>query len=111
MIDRYTTWVPNVFLWELGQLPHYHVYLASHFIEHIRERELLLLLKAIPQHGRFLAFSAPLPEEGPTDWAGYHGSHILEVGWDEVGRIVERHEWAPILDLWTPGFRAWRREV
>lgn len=94
---RYVTWVPDSWVWD-ADLPPSNVVVASHVVEHMRQREFELLLLNLPETVRYLALVAPLPEQGPTDWNGYHGSHILEVGWDTITHLLHYHGFEVVED-------------
>lgn len=57
------------------------VFVASHVIEHLSFADLRKTFDATA--ARWLYVQSPL-EEGPTDWTGYEGTHILEVGWAAI---------------------------
>lgn len=81
---RYVAAVHDQFVWNIN-LPDADVLVMSHFIEHIRMCHLSILLSRLPPSIRWLLVQAPLPEKAEDiDWSGYHGSHILEVGWEEL---------------------------
>ena len=81
---KYKTWIPDSWVWDV-ELPPANVVVASHFIEHIKADQLFMLVQNLPETIRYMALVAPLPvsAEG-NNWDGYHGSHILENGWDQV---------------------------
>lgn len=54
------------------------VFVASHVLEHLTLADVRRTLEATD--AAFAFVQAPLAD-GPTDWRGYRGSHILEVGW------------------------------
>ncbi len=60
------------------------LFLASHCIEHLTADDLDRTLRATSAKQLFL--DAPLAD-GPTDWHGYLGTHILEVGWRGVDEL------------------------
>ena len=63
-------------------------FVATHTIEHLRAHEVDKLVSKLRVAACLI--EAPLAD-GPTDWTGHPSSHILEVGWDEVDLIFERH--------------------
>lgn len=81
---RFEALIPSDFLWNI-ELPKADVFVSSHTIEHIRVAELDKLFSKLPV--KYIALQAPLGDEG-TDWAGYYGSHILEVGWNTVIELL-----------------------
>ena len=54
------------------------VFVASHVLEHLRQIDVAATLDATKARWVFIA--APLAETS-REWGGYHGSHILEIGW------------------------------
>ena len=107
---KYKTWIPPDHPWNM-ELPPSNVVVASHFIEHIKQQEFELLLINLPETVRYLALVAPLPESGPTDWGGYHGSHILESAWGEIVRLLKYHHnfFEFIGDLSQKDFKVFKR--
>lgn len=86
--SEYATWIPKDFVWRV-ELPPANVVIASHFIEHIRAKHLDCLFENLPATTRYLGLQAPIPEDATAhDWTGYHGSHILEIGWKQVGALL-----------------------
>jgi hypothetical protein len=65
------------------------VFVASHTIEHLTGEELEKLFSVLDVE--YIYLDAPLPESGPVDWKGYEGSHVLELGWDEVSSMLSRN--------------------
>lgn len=71
-------------------------FVAMHVIEHVKAIELARLVAQL--RVRECLIESPL-EDGPTDWSGYSGTHVLELGWDGVDGLFERagfeitHEW------------------
>ncbi len=57
------------------------LFVASHVLEHLKLRDVLATFDATDC--RWMYLQAPLAEE-PTNWRGYRGSHILEVGWEWI---------------------------
>lgn len=70
-------------LWEFDAVTA-DAFVATHTIEHLRARELEELVPKLKVKACLI--EAPL-REVPTDWTGYFGSHILEVGWDGVDAL------------------------
>lgn len=85
--DRYEPLVPADFLWNI-EIPNADVFVSSHTIEHIKVAELDKLLSKLPV--KYIGLQAPLADEG-TDWGGYYGSHILEVGWNTVIELLREY--------------------
>lgn len=85
---KYTSWIPDDFVWRV-EMPPANVVIASHFIEHIRGAHLAALFERLPATTRYLGLQAPIQEDTMDhDWTGYHGSHILEIGWQQVGGML-----------------------
>lgn len=82
--SRYKATIPPDFLWNID-IPPADVFVSSHTIEHIKIEQLDKLFSKLPV--KYIALQAPLGDEG-TDWAGYYGSHILEVGWNTIIHIL-----------------------
>ena len=62
------------------------VFVACHTIEHLTARELELLFSVLLVP--YVYLQSPLKFE-PVDWAGYPGSHILEIGWNGVAELLQ----------------------
>lgn len=106
---RYTTFVPKNFPWNV-ELPPANVFVAAHFIEHITRNDLDMLIQNLPDTVRYIALEAPISENGNgIDWTGYHGSHILEIGWKQVTRLLMNNGFLPIDQLSIDDFRAFYR--
>jgi len=103
---RYRAIVPSAFAWELDQLPDHNVFVSSHAIEHIRAAELEQLLAKLPRKVTYIGLQAPLAD-GPGDWSGYYGSHILEVGWKQVGAMLQVSGFAEFVNQGE--FRGYKR--
>jgi hypothetical protein len=75
------------YLWNRGAVTG-DVFVACHTIEHLRARQLDQLFRCL--RTRWVYLEAPLDDE-PTDWAGFEGSHILEIGWEGVEELLNLH--------------------
>jgi hypothetical protein len=85
---KYHVWVPPDFAWLVTLTP-CNIVIASHFIEHIRTDHLAAIFSSLPRSTRYIALQAPIEEDTVNhDWSGYHGSHILEIGWKQVGNLL-----------------------
>lgn len=82
------------------------LFVASHVIEHLKLKDLEATFDAV--NCRFVYLQAPL-SEGPTDWSGYHGSHILEVGWDGVSEALGKRGFWLVEPLSVPHVRCFER--
>lgn len=96
--------LPN-FLWTSALWPA-DVFISSHTIEHIREKQLKRLFSKLPKSIKFIGLQSPLPE-GPTDWTDDHGSHILECGWGKVKVMLEKRGFELFME--EGEFRGFRR--
>ncbi|MEE9365431.1 MAG: hypothetical protein V3W44_01990 [Dehalococcoidales bacterium] len=107
--SRYTTFVPRSFPWNV-ELPPANIFAASHFIEHITRNDLDMLIQNLPDTVRYIGLEAPIPDGGnDIDWTGYHGSHILEIGWRSAERLLMNNGFLPISQLSIDDFRAFYR--
>jgi hypothetical protein len=107
--NRYQVVVPDDFAWNITLAPA-DVMVASHTIEHIRERDLAALVDNLPPVVKFVGLQAPLADSAQNvSWAGYWGSHILEIGWYEVVQMLAERGFELIDDLTVGEFRAFRR--
>ena len=79
--------------WETDLLPA-DAFVASHVLEHIRFRELEQLAEQFHKF-KLLHLDIPVGED-PTDWTGYFGTHILEVGWREIDGLLQGHGFASL---------------
>lgn len=106
---RYRVIVLNDYIWNIP-LPGASVFVASHMIEHIREWQLIKLLDNLPDNVQFIGLEAPINESDISrDWAGYHGSHILEVGWQQIIDYLRMNNFELIPELTAGHFRAFRK--
>jgi hypothetical protein len=104
---RYEAVIPDDFAWKVA-LPKADVLVASHFIEHVKWREFAALMSSLPGEFRFVGLQAPI-QETETDWTGYHGTHILEVGWQDVSACLFTNSFVKIGDLCSDDFKAFVR--
>lgn len=82
------------------------LFVASHVLEHLRFDDVKAVLDATDC--RYAYIQAPLPE-GPRQWDGYHGSHILEVGWARLAEQFYLRGFKPLPGLSKPGIRCFER--
>jgi len=98
--DEYSLVVLDDWFWN-GPVRYADVFVATHTVEHIRATDLGDVFDSL--HVDYIYLEAPL-EDYPTDWTGYHGSHILEIGWDGIDEMLlkrgfawlGRNDWARI---------------
>jgi len=84
----------------------YHLFVASHVLEHLKFADVLRVFDAT--HAYWLYLQAPLGEEA-MNWHGYHGSHILEVGWREIGEALNERGYELIAGISEPTARCFAR--
>lgn len=68
----------------------------SHTIEHMTSAQVADLIGAASVTSIYIA--APLNDQ-PTDWSGYWGSHILDIGWDQLSVLIEASGFRSIPEL------------
>lgn len=105
---RYAAVIPPDYAWNV-QLVDADVFVACHTIEHITVNQFELLLDNLPPMVAYAAIEMPLPDEGPTDWAGYHGSHIFEAGWQDTTAILAERGWQEMAELSYREMRVFER--
>lgn len=112
---RYTAEVPSDYAWNI-ELPQANVFIGSHVIEHITTANLRDLLDNLPPTIGWVAFESPLNEQDTErDWENYTGSHILEIGWYEIGEMLYHRGFYQITELngyndkEGSQFKAWHR--
>lgn len=105
---RYEPVVPDQFVWDQPDLGGWDVLVMSHVAEHMRWHELQRVLSlASGADGIYLAM--PIPENGPCNWSGYDGTHILEVGWAEITEFLAGLGFVAMGEPRTREVRCWRR--
>lgn len=106
--SRYEANHPERWLWEVPNLfTGFDTFVASHVIEHMRAAELEKLVANMGDINQiFLA--SPLSNE-PTNWAGYNGTHILEVGWNGVTEIMGDYGFYPMKKPLTYEVRTYKK--
>ena len=88
---RYLAIVPAFFYWwRYGNYRGYDTLVASHVLEHFKQRDIHELLAALPDV-QAAYVECPITQTGGNDWAGYDGTHILECGWDGLTEVFEDH--------------------
>ena len=68
-------------------------FVATHVFEHMKAAEIDKLIPRISS--RLCYIEAPL-NAGGQSWAGYDGTHILEIGWDGLTELMVAHGWRPV---------------
>lgn len=66
----------------------YDVLILSHVIEHMKGENLKGILEKTPSI-KYLYIAAPIEQKTEdVDWKGFVGTHILEIGWEDVHRLI-----------------------
>lgn len=93
------------FVWDLPlSIAKYDTLMASHILEHMKLRNIHALLDRLPTV-RAVYVDAPIPLDTTTNtWAGYQGSHILEVGWKQLEDAFAEHRFACTNRMISPRF-------
>ncbi len=83
---RYRCFVHDKFLWETPRtIIGGNIFCSSHAIEHLTAEHLNLLFRWLPDSIKWIYLCAPIQDSTTTeDWKDYGGTHILEVGWEQV---------------------------
>ena len=63
--------------------------MATHFIEHLKNHHFDALGKYC-QGVEYILFEAPLSPDGES-WEGYHGTHKLNYGWNQVAEVMSKN--------------------
>jgi hypothetical protein len=93
--ERYYPYVPDTWAWEIT-LPEATAFVSSNFIEHIKVKHLKKLIQELPGSVRFMFLQAPILEDGENiTWDGKWSTHILEVGWKQVGMMLGEQGFKP----------------
>jgi hypothetical protein len=72
------------------------LFLATHFIEHLSDAHFVRLANALDTANvPYIYFEAPITDEGNT-WEGYPGTHILEMGWGHIEKLLSNYAMAAI---------------
>jgi hypothetical protein len=85
--SRYYPVMLDTWPWDLELADRGDVFVATHMIEHIRGWQLEKLAESI--QAPYAYIEAPIFDHA-KDWAGYEGTHILELGWPGVDAIFRR---------------------
>ena len=73
------------YIWDCKVDIKYNSLIATHVIEHLKWRELVLLIRWIPDNIKTVLFEAPIVQSAENfDWTGHYSTHILEKGWEQV---------------------------
>lgn len=90
--ERYQVVVQDDFPWNCQDgWEDYDVLVLSHVLEHMKADNFRALVKLLP-NVKQIYIDAPIEEDtGGVDWQGYLGTHILEIGWKDVVRLLEQY--------------------
>lgn len=104
---RYRTVDPGGFYW-WRNAPRFpgSILVASHVLEHFSAEDVGRLLYCFPQV-KDAYVECPLEQE-PSDWRGYEGTHILEVGWEGLEQLFASYGFT--VGGMTGGVRTFVRE-
>lgn len=93
---RYAGLHPNDWVWNIA-IPRADLLVAAHVIEHMRLDNVKALIAKVRNAGVTACYvECPISAE-PTDWTGYNGSHILEVGWNGLDEVFAKHGYSPAM--------------
>jgi hypothetical protein len=98
---RYQVVVPKTWIWDSGLEREwkYSAVVLSHIIEHLRFRDVGKLVDMVAKKCNWIYVDAPIATgmDG-EDWKGYHGTHILEVGWGRIDTLLELYGFRAVID-------------
>jgi glycosyltransferase involved in cell wall biosynthesis len=98
--ERYKLIPLSDYIWNLELPDDYNALIATHVVEHLKWREVKLLIRWIPEQIDTILFEIPIVESAENyNWKGHHSTHILEKGWEQV-----------IDEMKTSGFKVVFRE-
>lgn len=94
---------------ELSDIKDYDVFVSSHVIEHLMNRQLETLINwLIKNQTKHILLDTPIKAEGQT-WSDYFGAHLLEMGSNQVkGLLAGTYELIKEEKGWRSSWR--RRE-
>jgi SAM-dependent methyltransferase len=101
--------IPDRFDWFTS--PHhferFDMFVATHFIEHISDEHFKGMAAAInAAKVPALYFEAPI-NDTPTQWDGYQGTHMLNMGWAAIKMLLPEYEMRTI----APGCKLFIRQA
>lgn len=107
---RYTATVDDCWLWEQGPLTG-AMFVASHALEHLSDAHVAALVAQLRTHQVLVC--SPLEHAGQT-WGAYHGSHMLQLGWEGLGELLGRQGYTlvwgnGVAGMYSNGCRLWQR--
>jgi len=73
-----------------GKVKGYNTLIMSHVLEHMKVEQFKKILSGL-KNIKYIYIDAPIADktEG-VDWSGYLGSHVLEIGWDDVVALLKK---------------------
>lgn len=90
---RYECVVKDRFLWETPRPDKGDIFCSSHAIEHLSAEHLNLLFRWLPDSIKWMYLCAPIQDSTTTEtWQDYGGTHILEIGWEQVLALLPDFE-------------------
>lgn len=103
---EFTYIIPDRFDWFTSShhFERFDMFIATHFIEHISDEHFEGMAAAInAAQVPALYFEAPI-NDTPTQWDGYQGTHMLNMGWNAIKALFPDYEMrtiAPYCKLFT----------
>jgi hypothetical protein len=70
------------------------VFVSTHMIEHLADDDLLDLLVWVRMANIPMVYIEAPIGDGPSNWQGYYGTHILKMGWGKINAEMLRHGYA-----------------
>lgn len=107
---NYTEHVLSKQVWEeIPDIGMYDVFISSNTIEHINNEQLKLLLNWLMKNKiQYMVLEIPIRPEGQI-WDNYYGSHILEMGSNQIKHILESdYQLVKEEDMWRT---FWKRNT
>lgn len=94
--SRYETKLMTDFKWWRQEKIEGDILIMSHFIEHISDEDLTFLISLIPSNIIGVHVQSPIAMQGPNNWKGFNGAHILSMGWLEVNNEFVKNSFRSI---------------
>lgn len=103
---RYSVEILPDFFWNAPfDVDLYDVLLLSHVVEHIKKEDFAGILRQIDLI-KHLYVAAPIEQRTENvDWKGFVGTHILEIGWEDVHKLIQRYGFEMIENASTNSIR------
>lgn len=87
--SRYAVFIPSKFIWETERPVSGDIFASSHAIEHLTAGHLNLLFRWLPDSIQWMYLCAPIQASTTEEkWQDYGGTHILEIGWEQVVELL-----------------------